>query len=77
MAREISREVQELMDEMKTTEKTLKKVRADYDERIKLLGKRIADLTKQLRNSDCDHDWVRDPYPYSELYCNHCGVWRR
>jgi len=77
MGRENSPRVQKLMDEMKETQATLKKVRTDYDSRITLLQKRIADLTTQLRNSECDHEWKRDPYPYSELYCNHCGVWQR
>ncbi len=77
MARENSPQVQELLDEMKTTQATLKKVRTDYDDRIALLQNRINELGKMLRNSDCDHEWIRDPYPYAELYCKHCTAWMR
>jgi uncharacterized protein YbaR (Trm112 family) len=76
-SQEISQETQEIMDDINMAHRTLTKVRADYDNRIILLQKRIADLTHQLRNSDCDHEWIREAYAYSELYCKHCGVWYR
>jgi len=77
MAREPSRGVQEIMDELQKASQTLKKVRTDYDNRITLLQKRITDLNNELRNSDCDHQWIREAYAYSEHYCKHCGVWYR
>ena len=77
MARKTHPQVQKLMDEKKETQATLAKVRTDYEDRIILLQKRISDLTKQLRHSECEHEWIRDPYPYAELYCKHCTVWQR
>mgnify|MGYP003638922465 FL=1 len=77
MGREHSLQVKTLMAEMKETTTILNKVKTDYDDRLILLQKRIASITQQLRNSDCEHEWKRDSYPYAELYCKHCTVWKR
>jgi len=77
MVHEHSVQVKTLMTDLKEATANLNKVKKDYDARIMWLQKRIANLTQELRISDCKHEWKRDSYAYAELYCKHCTVWKR
>jgi len=62
--------------------KTLQKELSDLQNEKKSLDfkimefrKKIAKLESDLKNV-CEHDWIRDNYLYSDLYCKKCGVWR-
>lgn len=63
--------IKELWDQMK-----------ELDEQKKILLKSIGEAEKEARiacANDCPEEekWIRDPYPYSELYCRHCGTFKR
>ncbi len=52
------------------------------DEQKKTLLKSIGEAEKDARiacATDCPEEgkWIRDSYPYAELYCRHCGASKR
>ncbi len=63
--------IKELWDQMKI-----------LDEQKKTLLKSIGEAEKDARiacATDCPEEskWIRDSYPYAELYCRHCGTFKR
>jgi hypothetical protein len=63
----------ELIAELKQVDAKLRKVRQSYDEKTKILNKMSAGIQARLRLR-CDHEWIRDSYPYAEYYCKHCTL---
>tara|TARA_B100000927_G_scaffold287723_1_gene281073 strand:+ start:1272 stop:1517 length:246 start_codon:yes stop_codon:yes gene_type:complete len=42
---------------------------------ISKLGRKLAKINLELKKV-CQHEWTRESVPYSDLYCNKCGVWK-
>jgi len=54
----------------------LKEIQLEIDElhnEKMMLFKSIAQINRHLRGM-CDHEWIRESYLYSPLYCKNCGV---
>jgi len=45
------------------------------DNQVMNIRKRISKIDKELKDI-CEHEWIREPYLYSDLYCKKCGIWR-
>ena len=70
-----------LEDIVKARDKLLKEI-SSWDKKIKDLQdskfavyRKVAEANKVLKNL-CKHDWIRESYMYSPLYCKICGVER-
>ena len=65
-----------VMKSKKSISKKLKEIQIRIDElqnERMMLFKSMAQINKHLKNL-CDHDWIRESYLYSPLYCKKCGV---
>ncbi len=71
-----------LEDVMKSHENLSKRVDGLHIER-KEIDYKIRDFHKKIRIVEtklmemCEHNWIREPVIYSELYCSICGVFKR
>jgi|TARA_B100001564_G_scaffold354849_1_gene366144 hypothetical protein len=65
----------EKRDDLKSKKKQIYLERELLDMQISRLGKEIYKIHKELKML-CEHEWTRESYAYSELYCAKCGVYK-
>ena len=69
-------ELQDVMQSKNTVKKRLSEVEAEMNvlkNKQTTLWKAMAHIHKNL-HSLCNHEWIRESYQYSSLYCKICGV---
>ena len=49
--------------------------KSNLDSKIMKLRKSVVKLDIKLKGL-CNHEWIREPQLYSELYCKMCGVYK-
>jgi hypothetical protein len=65
----------EMKDDLKSQMKKVYLEREQLDSKISRLGRELAKVNMKLKGL-CEHEWTREPYVYSELYCQKCGVFK-
>ena len=70
--------LQDVIQSKHNVEERLAKVETemkDLKNKQTTLWKAMANINKKLLNM-CNHEWTRETYQYSPLYCKVCGVER-
>jgi len=71
-------EIKELVKvkvDLKQEIKVLFNDKSNLDSKISKLRKSVVELDIKLKGL-CNHEWIREPQLYSELYCKMCGVYK-
>ena len=69
-------EIDILIQTVKDKETKLRRLRKQFTDSQITIRKEINSLNNKLYKL-CNHNWVREPHLYSELYCSICNVWKR
>jgi uncharacterized coiled-coil DUF342 family protein len=75
---ELDEKAQNLVDSKKKLKNEvfgLLKESKELNNKVAKLRKRISKIDNELKGI-CEHEWIREPQLYSDLYCKRCGVWR-
>lgn len=70
-----AKELVKMKREIKASMNKINKEKDLLNFEISKLGKELAKINQGLKKV-CQHEWTREPVPYSDLYCNKCGVWK-
>tara|TARA_A100001201_G_C4035751_1_gene185125 strand:- start:108 stop:353 length:246 start_codon:yes stop_codon:yes gene_type:complete len=70
-----AKELVKMKREIKLSMKEINKEKDLLNFEISKLGKELAKINQDLKKV-CQHEWTREPVPYSDLYCSKCGVWK-
>jgi len=71
--------LEDVMNSHKTLSKRVDELhmeRKNIDYKSMDIHKRMKIVEDKLRKM-CEHNWIREPVQYSELYCSICGVFKR
>jgi hypothetical protein len=71
-------EIKELVKvkvDLKQEIKVLFNDKSNLELKIMKLRKKVVKLDIKLKGL-CNHEWIREPQLYSELYCKLCGVYK-
>ena len=68
--------LQDVMQSKHNVEERLAEVKIEMEklkDKQNILWKAMANINKKLLGM-CNHEWTRETYQYSPLYCKLCGV---